>query len=161
MFSNAALHWVLDQKAVLQGIERHLKPGGRLLFQMAGKGNAEAVLKIFDALIAEPVWCRYFDNFGFPYAFLTDEEYSALLTEAHLLPLRVEMFSRDMTFPSAEGMAGWVRTTWLPFTERIPAEMRQGFVEEIVKRYIQKHGIDADGTIHLAMVRLEVEAKKR
>src|SRR5208337_2921803 len=32
-FSNAALHWIVDQKAVLDGIQRSLKPGGRLLFQ--------------------------------------------------------------------------------------------------------------------------------
>jgi len=159
-FSNAALHWVLDQKAVLKGVEKHLKPDGRLLFQMAGKGNAGAVLEIFDTLIAEPSWRCYFDGFGFPYAFLTVEEYTALLKEVHLSPVRVELFPREMTFPDAEGMAGWVRTTWLPFTERIPAEMRQGFVWEIVKRYIQNHGVDGDGSIRLGMVRLEVEAKK-
>ena len=44
-FSNAALHWIVDQKAVLAGVQRSLKPGGRLLFQMAGKGNAKDVSK--------------------------------------------------------------------------------------------------------------------
>jgi trans-aconitate 2-methyltransferase len=40
IFSNAALHWIVDQKTVLQGVQRSLKTGGKLLFQMAGKGNA-------------------------------------------------------------------------------------------------------------------------
>ncbi len=160
-FSNAALHWIQDQKAVLAGVKKSLKNGGRLLFQMAGKGNAKAVLEIFEGLMALTQWRQYFHSFSFPYAFLGTQEYLELLQWAELQPLRVEMFPRDLTFPSAEGMAaGWVRTTWLPFTERVPAELRQSFIEEIVNRYIEKYGVDAEGRIHLDMVRLEVEAKK-
>ncbi len=160
-FSNAALHWILDQKAVLSGVARSLKPQGRLLFQMAGKGNAQAVLTVFDELLKMPQWKPYFENFTFPYAFLNQQEYSQLLVQAGLKPLRVELFPRDMKFPNAEGMAGWVRTTWLPFTERIPATMRDYFVKEIVNRYLTTGQVDTDGVVHLGMVRLEVEAKKR
>ena len=34
VFSNAALHWVIDQRPVLKGVQRSLKAGGSLLFQM-------------------------------------------------------------------------------------------------------------------------------
>ena len=74
--------------------------------------------------------------------------------------MRVELFPRDMKFPSAEGLTGWVRTTWLPFTERIPIQLRDSFVKEIVSRYITNHPFDAEGIVHLGMVRLEVEAIK-
>jgi trans-aconitate 2-methyltransferase len=160
-FSNAALHWILDQKAVLKGVQRGLKPQGRILFQMAGKGNAESVLNIFDELLVLPQWQQYYSGFTFPYAFLNPQEYRQLLLEAGLDPIRVELFPRDIKFPNAEGAEGWVRTTWLPFTERIPAELRESFVKEIVRRYLARHPADEDGTVHLAMVRLEVEAKKR
>ena len=160
VFSNAALHWILDQKSVLNGVHRSLKPKGRLLFQMAGKGNAGAVLELFDKLIALPRWQHYFEGFSFPYAFLNPQEYSQLLADSGLEAVRVELFPKDMKFPSAEGMAGWIRTTWLPFTERVPADQREGFVEEIVSRYVATRPSDADGTIHLDMVRLEVEANK-
>ena len=159
-FSNAALHWIADQKAVLQGVQRSLKSKGRLLFQMAGKGNAQEVLKLFDELLVLPQWQRYFNNFTFPYSFLSSQEYHQLLLEVGLKPIREDLFPKDMTFPNAEGMAGWIRTTWLPFTERIPIEKRNGFVEEIVNRYLEDHPLDADGVIHLGMVRLEVEAQK-
>lgn len=65
-----------------------------------------------------------------------------------------------MKFPSVEGMAGWIRTTWLPFTERIPVEMRDDFVKEIMRRYLMDHPADAEGVIHLDMIRLEVDAQK-
>ncbi|MCW3999615.1 MAG: methyltransferase domain-containing protein [Candidatus Bathyarchaeota archaeon] len=160
-FSNAALHWIVDQKAVLAGVHRALKPRGRLLFQMAGRGNAKAVLDILDELRVMEPWRSYFEGFAFPYAFLDAEEYRALLVDAGLDPVRVELFPRDMKFPSAEGMAGWVRTTWLPFTERVPPEKREGFVEAIVNHYLKEHPAGNDGLIHLGMMRLEVEAQKK
>jgi len=36
VFSNAALHWVLDHRPVLSGIARALRPGGRCVLQMGG-----------------------------------------------------------------------------------------------------------------------------
>ncbi len=53
IFSNAALHWIVDQKAVLQGIQKSLKPKGRLVVQMAGKGNAQDIINILDDLLNE------------------------------------------------------------------------------------------------------------
>jgi trans-aconitate 2-methyltransferase len=159
-FSNAALHWILDQSAVLACVMRSLKPHGRVLFQMAGKGNAKAVLDIFEEMLVLPQWRHYFGEFTFPYSFLDAKQYRELLQAVGLNPLRVDHFSKDMKFPDAEGLAGWVRTTWLPFTERVPAAKRDGFVKEIVNRYLKAHPADTDGTIHLGMMRLEVEARK-
>jgi trans-aconitate methyltransferase len=50
-FSNAALHWITDHRPVLAGIERALCPGGILLIQMGGKGNADQVLCVLDILV--------------------------------------------------------------------------------------------------------------
>jgi trans-aconitate 2-methyltransferase len=160
IFSNAALHWIVDQKPVLQGVQRSLKTGGRILFQMAGKANAQAVLGILDDLLVEEPWKEFFEGFVFPYGFFSAEEYTEFLVEAGLKPLRVELFSRDMKHAGEEGLAGWIRTTWLPYTERLPIEKRDKFVDEIVKRYVKNHPIDADGVVHLGMIRLEVEAYK-
>ncbi len=160
IFSNAALHWIVDQKAVLKGVQRSLKTGGRLLFQMAGKGNAQAVLGILDDLLVEEPWKEFFECFEFPYGFFSAEEYITFLVEAGLKPLRVELFSRDMKHTGEEEFAGWIRTTWLPYTERLPIETRDKFVKKIVEHYIKNHPKDADGVVHLGMIRLEVEAYK-
>ena len=160
IFSNAALHWIVDQKAVLKGAQRSLKTDGRLLFQMAGKGNAKDVLGILDDLLVEERWKEFFEGFAFPYGFFSAEEYASFLVEVGLKPLRVELFSRDMKHAGEEGLAGWIRTTWLPYTERLPIEKRDKFVKEIVKRYLKNHPIDADGVVHLGMIRLEVEGCK-
>ena len=44
-FSNAALHWMRDQQAVLAGVRRALKPGGRFVAEMGGHGNIAAVVE--------------------------------------------------------------------------------------------------------------------
>jgi trans-aconitate 2-methyltransferase len=159
-FSNAALHWIVDQKPVLAGVQRSLKSGGRLLFQMAGKGNAKDILGIIDELIAVEPWKEYFSNMTFPYGFFDTEEYITFLQETGLVPVRVELFARDMKHQGREGLAGWVRTTWLPFTDRLPVGLRQKFVDVIVDRYLQLHPADDAGVVHVGMMRLEVEAVK-
>ena len=160
IFSNAALHWIVDQKSVLEGVQRSLKPKGRLVVQMAGKGNAQDIITILNDLLTENPWKQFFDGFTFPYGFFSSEEYRAFLVDAGLKPLRVELFPRDMKHAGEEGLAGWIRTTWLPYTERLPIEKRELFVKEIVHRYLKNHPIDADGVVHLGMMRLEVEAFK-
>ncbi|MCC7565446.1 MAG: class I SAM-dependent methyltransferase [Methanomicrobiaceae archaeon] len=56
VFSNAALHWVSDHGRVYRGIGRALLPGGRVLLQMGGRGNAAPVLAIADEMLAEEPW---------------------------------------------------------------------------------------------------------
>ncbi|MCJ7794106.1 SAM-dependent methyltransferase, partial [Candidatus Bathyarchaeota archaeon] len=160
IFSNAALHWIVNHKAVLSGVQRSLKTKGRLLFQMAGKGNAKDVLDILDELLVVEPWKQFFGNFTFPYGFYDTEEYKAFLRETDLVPERVELFPKDMKLNDAEGLAGWIRTTWLPFTEKLPVELRVKFIEEVVNRFLEEHPVDGSGMVHVGMMRLEAEAYK-
>lgn len=59
-----------------------------------------------------------------------------------------------------KGLSGWIRTTRLPHTQRLPEELREEFINELADRYIKKYPLDRDGLVHIAMVRLEVEAEK-
>jgi len=160
VFSNAALHWIVDQNLVLNGVKRALKPGGWLLFQMAGKGNAKGVLSIINKLDDVDPWKQFLRGMSFPYGFYDVVEYRAFLKEAGLVAERVELFPKDMKHSGVEGLAGWVRTTWLPFTDRLPEELKAKFVQEIVDRYLKRHPADDSGVVHVCMMRLEIEAYK-
>jgi SAM-dependent methyltransferase len=39
VFSNATLHWVKNQDGMMQCVYKSLKPGGRFVAEMGGKGN--------------------------------------------------------------------------------------------------------------------------
>ena len=159
IFSNAVLHWVKDHQPVLSGIRRSLKPGGRILIQMGGKGNASNIVAVLAEMFGREEWNRYFTDFTLPYGFYGPGEYEEWLKEAGLTPTRVELVPKDMVHEGREGLAGWIRTTWLPFTQRIPEKLREQFIDELVGRYVERFPPDESGLVHVNAVRLEVEAE--
>jgi trans-aconitate 2-methyltransferase len=158
VFSNAALHWIIDHAPVLRGIYAALKPGGKALLQMGGAGNNADMMALIGLQIRRPRWARYFEGFGVPYGFYGIEEYSAWLGAAGLQPLRVVLISKDMVHAGRAGLAGWVRTTKLPYTQRLPEALRDDFINELLDTYLAHFPLDAEGRSHVGMVRLEVEA---
>jgi trans-aconitate methyltransferase len=157
-FSNAALHWVKDQRRVLVRVAQALRTGGRLLFQMGGAGNARPVLEILDEMIACRPWKRWFAGFEFPYGFYHPRDYDAWAAEAGLSLLRNELIAKDMVHEGIDGLAGWIRTTWLPYLDRLPLPDRTAFVRTLCEEYLRRHPPDDAGRVHVAMMRLEVEA---
>jgi len=161
VFSNAALHWVADHGRVFSGIACALRPGGMVLLQMGGKGNAAPVLALADEMLAEEPWKDLFDGPLPRYAFYGPEEERRHLAEAGLVPVRVELIDKDMVFGSLDDLAGWIRTTWHLYLERLPGEeARSAFVAEVANRYVERLP-SPDGRVHVPMVRLEVEAVKK
>jgi trans-aconitate 2-methyltransferase len=160
VFSNAVLHWVADQPSVLAGICEALVPDGHCLLQMGGRGNAAEVLAAVSTVIQDPRWRDAFAGFSSPYSFHDAGEYSVWLAAAGLEPRRVVLFAVDMEQESRAAFAGWFRTTWFPYIERVPLDLREAFVEAAVEEYLLRHPLDTDGKVHVAMVRLEVEAAR-
>lgn len=157
-FSSATLHWVRNHLVVLQGVRTCLKTGGKILIQMGGRGNAADVFNAMQKVIQFPQWTSYFKDFTPPYYFYGPEEYQEWLTASGFDVVRVELIQKDMQHQGVEGLLGWLRTTWFPYTNRLPAELRDTFLEEVVAAYITMHPIDRLGNTHVNMVRLEVEA---
>jgi len=160
VFSNAALHWVDDHRAFLQGASRHLRNRGRLVVSCGGAGNASEVIATLEDLLASAKWRPYFDGFSFPYYFHAPSAYKPWLAEAGFVTTRCELIDKDMSHDSSAGLAGWIRTTWMPYTQRLPDPIREDFIAELVSRYLHDHPPDSSGHTHVRMVRLEVEATK-
>ncbi len=158
-FSNAALHWVKDHIAVLRGIRTCLKEGGKILLQMGGRGNAADVFSAVKMVMQHPQWKHYYREFEPPYYFYGLEEYENWLIKSGFRSVRVELVSKDMQHQGVEGLLGWLRTTWFPYTDRLPIELRDAFLADVVAAYTATHPIDFLGNTHVRMVRLEVEAK--
>ncbi len=160
VFSNAALHWVRDHGPVLGGVARSLRPGGKLLFQMGGKGNGEEIFAAAAGLVRGSSWEQYFRGFEFPWGFFGPQEYALWLSKAGLAARRIELLPRDMKQKGRDGLLGWVRTTWMPYTERLPEDLREQFLAQVADRYLAIHPLTQQGEAVVRMVRLEVEADK-
>ncbi len=159
--SNAALHWIQDHRPVLKGIFHSLKKEGKILLQMGGKGNASDILTVLEHVMSTPIWRPYFSAFRFPYYFPDAEEYRLLLSQCDFVCDRVELVSKVMAFDSDAGLKGWLRTTWLPYTQQVPDEKREDFITNICDRYVDQYQKDSQGVIQVGMVRLEVAARKK
>lgn len=160
VFSNAALHWVDDHRLALQRMYRSLKPGGRILIQTGGKGNAAAAFETVEKLTALPEWEPYLRGVKSPYNFFTVEEYKVLVPEAGFNPVRIELIKKNMVHEGIEEFKGFIRTAWIPFTQRIPEEKREQFISDAAELYVNNFPADENGNVHIGMVRLEVEAVK-
>ena len=156
--SFSCLHWVKDHLPVLAGIHRSLRSAGRVLLQFGGIGNAAEVFSAFDEILKSGEWQRYFKEFENPYNFCRPEDYRTLLQSAGLKEDRLEVVPKDMVQPGKKELAGWIRTTWHPYLERVPSELREKFIDQIVDVCVRRNPPGADGSIHIPMVRLEVEA---
>jgi trans-aconitate 2-methyltransferase len=159
-FSNAVLHWVKNHQPVIQGLYKSLKTGGKILLRMGGKGDAEGIISVMDEVRTSNKWAQYFADFELPFTFMAVDDYHTLLNDAGFSIIRVQLIPKDMMHDGKSRLKGWIRTTWLPYTGRIPDEMKDEFIEEAATTYLAKFPLDADGKVHVAMVMIEIEADR-
>jgi trans-aconitate methyltransferase len=131
VFSNAALHWMKrDPDAVIQGVSRALRPGGRFVAEMGGHGNVAAITVAF---------CATIEKFGakgsaamIPWYFPSPDEYRMRLERAGFRVDYIELIPRPTPLPT--GMRGWLETFAIPFTNSLPREMRAEFLDQVTER---------------------------
>ena len=58
-------------------------------------------------------------------------------------------------------MKGWIRSSWIPYIERIPPNRLEDFLETIAGHYLKTHRPLKDGTIRFPLKRLEIDAVNR
>jgi len=161
VFSNAALHWVKDHRPVLAGIERALKPGGRAILQMGGYGCAAEMIAAFDRVCARTEWKNDFVDLGLPYGFHRPEDYRSWCGEAGLEALDLRLIPKVLCYENRDGLLGWVRTAWHPYTARVTEARRPELLEAVLDDYLKHHPVDAEGTIRVRMVRLQAKLVKK
>jgi len=100
VFSNAALHWIKPPQQAARMMASALKPGGRLVLEMGGKGNVaqiEAALLESSGLTESP-W--YFPSLG---------EYAGLLESVGFEVTFAWLFDRPTPLEGPDGLKNWVR----------------------------------------------------
>jgi len=160
VFSNAALHWVDDHEQFLLAAGSVLKCGGRLVVSCGGKGNAYDVFLALRPEMRLQRWREFFRRMRAPYFFHSPAEYEKWLPHHGFMVNALKLSPKDATYPGADGFATWLRTTWIPYVQRVPEELREEFIAAVTRRYVAKHPPDAENRVHVSMVRLEIDAIK-
>jgi trans-aconitate 2-methyltransferase len=160
IFSNAALHWVDDHEKILRGAASVLKSGGRLVVSCGGKGNAQDVFVALRPEMRLKRWRGFFRKMPTPYFFYAPDDYKKWLPKFGFKIKKIKLAPKDATYKGASGFATWLRTAWIPYVQRVPENLREEFIAAVTQRYVAKHPPDADGKVHVKMVRLEIAAIK-
>ena len=160
VFSNSALHWVDDHQKFLAGAAAVLKSGGRLAVSCGGKGNAHEVFLAIRPVMRLKRWREFFRQMPLPYFFYAPADYEKWLPKSGFKIRSLKLAPKGVTYDGAAGLATWLTTTWLPFTQRVRENLREEFIVAVTQRYLAKHPPDVAGKIHVRMVRLEIEATK-
>jgi len=74
------------------------------------------------------------------------------------LPTRSPWSRGSSRVRAGAAFLGWLRTTWFPYIDCVPQDLRAAFVDEVAAAYAGAHPPDAEGVCHVPVVRLEVEA---
>jgi trans-aconitate methyltransferase len=108
VFSNAALHWITGlsgQQAMLTGVHRALRPGGRFVAEMGGHGNIAAIRTALQATLAP----FHIDAEAAAASFFPSPAlYRRLLEAAGFTIQSIDLIPRPTPLPN--GMESWLNT---------------------------------------------------
>ena len=127
VFSNAVLHWIRPPEQVAASVFASLKPGGRFVAEMGGKGNIQLISDALNgALQAEGCSQRYESNY-----YPSVGEYATVLEEAGFRVTYMAHFDRPTHLEGDEdGLRNWYRM----FASRAVASLSEEVFEAVAKR---------------------------
>ena len=155
VFSNAALHWMdEDPDAVIQGVWRALRPGGRFVAEMGGGDNVGRIRRAVEAAFRR----REIDpDLYNPWYFPEPDEYRARLESVGFTVRDIRLIDRMTPLPGELG--GWLDTfaeSWLAALNSQDAEA----VKAEVAREVEPELRDSGGVWTADYVRLRFAADK-
>jgi trans-aconitate methyltransferase len=155
VFSNAALHWMLDASAVAKNIAQALKSGGRFVAELGGKGNIRHIEHALRAVLPS-----FYDGRSLPLKtyFPSVGEYAAILEAVGLEVRMAQLFDRPTPLDGEQGMENWLRQfSWYNF-EPVPAKQRAEAIQYVVN--MLRDSLYRDGRWSADYRRLRIVAVK-
>ena len=153
IFSNAALHWVKDHNAVAESVARALKPGGRFVAELGGKGCIASITGAMEIVFGVQARERC------PWSFPSVGEFTPLL-ERHELEIReARLFDRPTQVQGTNGIEDWLRMFCGSYFQGLPADTTSEKIHEIAAHL--RPTLYSDGVWTLDYRRLQVAAVKK
>jgi trans-aconitate 2-methyltransferase len=133
VLSTAVFHWVPDHDRLFRGLHGALLPGGRLVAQCGGRGNLDTLLAEVDAAKAEPPFAEHLAGRGAPsILFAGAPETERRLRAAGFAEARCRLTPAPVMLPEPRVFLEAV--TLGRHLERLPAELREPFLDAVMSR---------------------------
>ncbi|MGA7412847.1 MAG: class I SAM-dependent methyltransferase [Bryobacteraceae bacterium] len=129
VFSNAALHWMLEPDHVVAAVSRALRRGGRFVAEMGGKGNIKRIVDTIEAVVRRYSGGQHIPSRNY---FPSIPEYTAILEAHGFEAVYARLFDRPTPLEEEAGMENWIHQfKWYYFEALPPAEQQRALTEVI------------------------------
>jgi hypothetical protein len=115
---------VRDHDAMLAGVGRALKSGGRFVAECGGHGNIAAIQVAIRSVLKHRGWDTNIHRF-----YATPAEYSARLNAHGFTVREIALIPRPTPLPT--GIRGWLETFERATLDRIPHDQRETFLQDV------------------------------
>ncbi|HEX6281930.1 MAG TPA: methyltransferase domain-containing protein [Nitrososphaera sp.] len=158
IFSNSALHWILDQEALFSHFWQLLKPNGELLIECGGHGNVERMLSLIFKIMQSDEFKEHFVDWKQSWYFPKPDEIERLLKKARFRDIQVNLSNQTTTFSDRESFANFVKTVVMkPFLGYIPdSKKKDQFLDAFLNEFERSSG----RAWSLNFMRLNISARK-
>lgn len=157
--SFSCFHWISNHLAALQEIEKGLRSGGKVFLYFGPDYGCNRIDHAIEIIARSSKWGHYFHDFSNSFFLVTPTKFATHIGEANLQLKRMEIIEVDEAFPTKEAFAEWLKGC-VTYLKKIPKELHQEFLEEIIDYYLSKRPIDNEGRIHYIDYWMEVELIK-
>jgi trans-aconitate 2-methyltransferase len=157
IFSNSALHWILNQEGVFLHFGQLLKPNGELLIDYGGHGNLERPLSVIFKIMQSEQFKQHFAKWKQSWYFPKSNDTERLLQKVGFKEIKVDLSSQIISFSERHSFATFVRTVIMkPFLGYLPdANRKEQFIEAFLNQF-EGHGWPWS----LEFMRLTISARK-
>ena len=141
IFSNSALHWILNQEGVFLHFWQLLKPNGELLIDYGGHGNLERPLSVIFKIMHSEQFEEHFANWKQSWYFPKPGETERLLQKVGFKEIQVDLSSQIISYSDRHSFATFVRTVIMkPFLGYLPdANRKEQFIDAFLNEF-EDHG---------------------
>jgi trans-aconitate methyltransferase len=130
IFSNAALHWVLESEKAIICMHNNLKKHGRLVLEFGGKGNVKIIINAVDKVLLES---------GYPerakikkWYFPSISEYTTLLERNGFEVELAELYEKPTELTDSEnGIKEWLMMFGAILFKDLSTEVRNQIIEKV------------------------------
>ncbi len=156
VFSNAALHWILEKEKVVKRVHECLKPNGRFVAELGGKGNVEKIINALKTSLATHGFVKQsqLQTWYFP----SLSEYASLFEANGFRVTFASHFDRETALKDSHGIVNWLRMFGRTYLENIAADEVDNILKEVEHQL--KSSNFRDGTWFADYKRLRIVALK-
>lgn len=106
IFSNVTLHWIRQPTETIARVWDALRPGGRFVAEMGGRGNVRSIVAAAQAALAEQGRLMFEDDS--PWYFPSVAEYATLLENQGFEVSMIQLFDRPTQLQGELGVRDWI-----------------------------------------------------